>query len=399
MKNRILGIILSLLAIGTVSVFMGCGAHEHIYSHPCDTVCDECGSERIVDGHLYDGDCDAFCNKCDGERTAEEHIYSVSCDTECDGCGEKRESDVAHSYESECDRACLLCGTANEKGGHDYSGKYTYNNDATHSSDGTESLRCDNCGFVYETRRAEKTVGHRLDTEGKCEECGWSVPDLSLYKAYESFEGCRKYDVSYYENRDFTCGSIKIGEYKDGVRYRINSRVCEGNVDLRYLRIYRSASENTSGNDGFIDITPIKAELKARHTVEFDIMIGAENEANIYLNGRKQMEDSTDVQFNSFVWYNAGKKRLQAGDSVIVDNFTAGVWYHIAVSIDDAHRTYGVYVDGNPRLINEKYSNGLYPSSDSAIVGLYRITMLKGTVAGDFYLDNIAVYNGEYRAD
>jgi hypothetical protein len=175
--------------------------------------------------------------------------------------------------------------------------------------------------------------------------------------------------------------------------------VCEGNTDLRYLSIFRAESEKALSNDGYLDITPLKAGLDTKHTIEFDIMISPSNDTNIYLTGRKQPDGKDIAYFNQFILYKASSGQLCAGDRVLCENFAKGEWHNIAVTVDDLRRAYDVYVDGELVLSAGRYTDADYPSADSVTVGLYRITMVKGTSLGEFSLDNIAVYNGAYIRD
>ena len=187
-----------------VCLLSGCGMHTHVYENDCDKRCNVCGAEREVYGHLYSGDCDTVCNSCGEVRAAKAHTYTSDCDTVCDCCGEARVANAEHFHEDKCALYCDLCGSEMENGGHNFGKNYKYNYDATHSSNGTESKTCTKCGYVWETRVVENSKGHCFDKDGRCTDCGWSFPDLSLYMAYESFEAIEFYNVSYYTKFNYT---------------------------------------------------------------------------------------------------------------------------------------------------------------------------------------------------
>ena len=382
-----------------VCLLSGCGMHTHVYENDCDKRCNACGAEREVYGHLYSGDCDTVCNSCGEVRAAKAHTYTSDCDTVCDCCGEARVANAEHFHEDKCALYCDLCGSEMENGGHNFGKNYKYNDDATHSSNGTESKTCTKCGYVWETRVVENSMGHCFNGKKECTDCGFKIPTLDSYLVYESFEGCQRYGVNYVGSRgDLTSGTVKIGDYKQGVLLRIASGLTDADTNLRCLELFRAESDNTSGNDGFVDLVPI-GELASKHTVEFDIIVGVGNATNIYVNGRKEPDGSHDVQFNSFVWYKASDRRLYVGGTAIAENFNDGQWHNIAITIDDGNRSYSVYLDGVSVASGVRYTNESYPSADQQRVGLYRITMLKGTSLAEFYLDNLKTYNGEYRGN
>ena len=135
-SNSIVAILLAACMLS------GCGMHTHVYENDCDERCNVCGAERSIYGHRYSGECDSTCNSCGEEREAKEHTYSTDCDTVCDCCGWERVSSVSHAHEDTCAWYCDLCGAELSDGGHNFSKNYTYNNDATHSENGTESKTC-----------------------------------------------------------------------------------------------------------------------------------------------------------------------------------------------------------------------------------------------------------------
>ena len=374
----------------------GCGMHTHVYENECDERCNTCGATRDVYAHRYSGECDSTCNACGEEREAKEHTYSTDCDTVCDCCGFERVSSVSHVHEDPCAWICDLCGSAISDGGHNFSKDYTYNNDATHSTNGTESKVCSRCGYLWETRMAENTAGHSFNTKKVCTECGFAIPNFEDYLIYESFEGRQMYGVSYGGSWYLSRGTVKVGDFKSGVLCNVDTRVSEDDTNLRCLEMFRAESDRTTGNDGLIDLVATW-DTDIRHTLEFDISIGMGNDTNIYVNGRKDPEGAGDIQFNSFVWYKAGDRRLYAGSIAIAEGFNDGEWHNIAITIDDTAGCYDVYLDGVKVANGVRYSNDKYPTADQQRVDLYRITMLKGTSLAAFYLDNLMVYYGEYR--
>ena len=98
-----------------------------------------------------------ICSRCgdsytDGNIGATGHTYTVT--TVLATCG-------TNGYDLHTCSACGYSYRDNETtatGEHSY-GKYIYNNDATTSSDGTETAKCDNCG-AENTRTAEGTKLH-----------------------------------------------------------------------------------------------------------------------------------------------------------------------------------------------------------------------------------------------
>ena len=389
-SNSIVAILLAACMLS------GCGMHTHVYENECDERCDICGAERSIYGHRYSGECDSTCNACGEEREAKEHTYSTDCDTVCDCCGWERVSSVSHAHEDTCAWYCDLCGAELSDGGHNFSKNYTYNNDATHSSNGTESKTCSKCGFVWETRAVENTAGHSFNSKKECTECGFAIPNFEDYLIYESFEGRQKYGVSYGGSGYLSKGTVKLGDFKSGVLCNVATRVSEDDTDLRCLEMFRAESDNTSGNDGLVDLVATW-DTDIRHTLEFDISVGVGNATNIYVNGRKEPEGAGNIQFNSFVWYKASDRRLYAGSTAIAENFNDGKWHNIAITVDDNAGCYDVYLDGVRVANGVRYTNENYPSAAQQRVDLYRITMLKGTSMAAFYLDNLTVYYGEYR--
>ncbi len=377
----------------------GCGMHTHVYETDCDGRCNTCGAERTTNGHRYSGDCDSTCNECGEEREAKEHTYSTDCDTVCDCCGFGRVASAQHVHVDKCAWHCDLCFSEISDGGHNFSKDYTYNNDATHLANGTESKKCTRCGYVWETRAAEKTAGHSFNNKKECTECGFKIPELEQYLIYESFEGKPRYGVDYggsYSGGGYSKGTVKVGDFKSGVLCRVATRVSEGDTDLRCLEMFRAESDRASGNDGLIDLVTV-GEMDTKHTLEFDISVGGGNDTNIYVNGRKQPDGSGEIQFNSFVWYKASDKRLYVGGTAIAEEFNDGKWHNIAITIDDSARCYDVYLDGVKVVSGVRYTNESYPSAAQQRVDLYRITMLKGTSMAAFSLDNLMLYYGDYR--
>lgn len=418
----------------------------HEYSYACDVSCNVCGGIREAEEHTYSGGCDRVCNVCgDDERAVtDEHSFVSNCDTQCNVCGEKTEPAANHSYSSACDVDCDACGevrtnvqhswgawrsngdaTCEEDGtktrkcsvcktletdievgsatGHYYLGSdgYSFNNDATHLKDGTESRKCYLCDNPDGTRPAIGTAGHCFDKNGKCKECGWYVPDLSAYMVYGSFEEYQYKNQSFYSviDRTKTTGMITAETRKTGVTYTIVSRGNPADSNLRALKIERAASQNETGNDTIVDVAPTYVgRLTAKHVIEFEIMIGSGNGTNIYLNGRKEKSGSSAV-FNQFVWYNDAYKSVLIGNTTLVDGVEDNVWYRIALAIDDEAKTYDIYVEGVKALSGISYvKSAEYYSFSECAVGCYRFTANKGKGAVEFYLDNITVYNGEYRA-
>lgn len=417
---------------------------EHVYGFVCDTSCDVCGFIREAEEHTYSGKCDLSCNVCgDSERAnADEHEYSADCDTECGVCGEKRVTAVDHEYTNDCDaycnncnalrvnvshswsdwkskgdatctedgtkyRRCAICkaeDTVIDKGtatGHYYLGStgYTFNNDATHAKDGTESRICFLCEQKADTRTAPGTAGHSFGKDGKCKECGFSTPALSAYMAYESFEELQKLNQSFVAAIDLnkTTGKITVETKKTGVTYTIVSRGGLYDSNIRALKIARAASNNESGNDTVFDVAPFNsAVITAKHVIEFDIMIGSGNATNIYLNGRKEKNGS--AVFNQFVWYNDARKSVYIGNVEAVKDVPDDQWVTVALAIDDEAKTYDIYLEGELAVSGLPYVKaGEYYSFSECKPGCYRITANKGTGAVEFYLDNVVLYNGEYR--
>lgn len=416
---------------------------EHEYGFECDSDCDICGFERTAAAHTYSGECDRTCNVCgDPERTVtEEHTYAYDCDTDCDVCGEKRVATAEHTYSGACDPDCNGCGfvrgelqhswsawksrgdaTCTEDGtksrkcsvckaeelavdegtatGHYFLGStgYTFNNDATHSKDGTESKRCYLCDYAEDTRTATGTRGHCFDKDGKCKECGFVTPALGAYMTYESFEEYQKLNQSFSLNsgKGTNIGTVKAETKKTGVSYTIVQRGYLNDSNIRALKISRAASNNESGNDTVVDISPRSASaLSSKHVIEFDIMIGADNATNIYLNGRKEKNGS--AVFNQFVWYNDARKSVYIGTFEAVQGVKDGEWFSVAIEIDDEAKTYTIYAEGERVPYTFDYVKASeYYSFSECVVGCYRFTANKGKNAVEFYLDNVKLYNGEY---
>ena len=426
-----------------------CGAvrtvNGHTYSYDCDTKCNFCTFVREAEEHTYSGDCDKTCNVCSEEREINgNHTYSADCDAECNVCGETRTANGAHLFTADCDATCNNCGlkrtnvqdhnwrkkvtvvqrrtctddeivkktcldceheeleVRNKAFGHDYdpTAPYVFNNDATHTKDGTESQYCIYGDGSRNQRPAPGTAGHCFDSTGKCKECGWIAPVITNSTVYESFESYNKLNQTYTSTvfNANSKGNVKAETSKLGVTYTVVSR---GNVygqNIRALKIAREASANESGNDALVDAVPTTSvPLTAKHVVEFEIMIGSSNGSNIYLNGRKEKGGS--AVFNQFVWYNDAYKSVLIGNTTLVEGVEDNQWYKIALAIDDEEKTYDIYVEGVKVLSGIEYVKAdSYYSHSEAVAGCYRFTANKGTAAVEFYLDNISVYNGEYAA-
>lgn len=413
------------------------GGHE--YSFVCDVTCDICGGVREAEAHSYSAECDDSCNVCGELREIEtEHSYAADCSTHCGVCGDVRADSVAHTYSDNCDADCDVCletrtninhrwsawesnndatcdkdGTKTRKCslckledidtdvgtafGHWYpSSEYVYNNDATHTKDGTESIRCYLCNYAKSTRTSVGSAGHSFNADGECTECGWSAPDLSAYMTYESFEAYNKANGAFVNSSSNSITVANVGvSVKDGVTYTVVKRSGIGYSNIRALKVARAASQTTSNNDPAVNVVP-SGKSSAKHVIEFDIMIGASNGSNIYFKGRKNQ--GTTAIFNEFVWYNDADKSVRIGDTIVEKGVADGEWYSIAIAIDDEAKTYEIYVEGQlvPKVIS--YENSDYYSHSEMAVGLYRFTSESGKTAVEFYVDNIAVYNGEYRA-
>ena len=393
---------------------------DHVYGYVCDTVCDECGTVREAEkDHTYSGDCDEYCNVCEWQReSATEHTYTADCDPTCEICYENRTAPVQHALSewtsdrnATCEqdgtksRSCPQCtaietvtdaGTAK---GHQYPAGdgYTYNNDATHLKDGTESKRCLTCQKSAGSRTATGTAGHTFDTNGKCTGCGWHAPDLSAYMVYESFEEYQYKNSAFTvsSDGDFSVGNVKTYA-KIGVTYTAvvrGSGLAEQN--LRALKIARSTSKTTSGNEADVDIIP-SGVLTSKHVITFDIKISDTHGADIIICGAKTVGGNTT--FNELVRYDAKNEQVIVCGIAVEKGGVTGSWHSIAIEIDDANRTFAIYIEGELIAGNLPYTDTSYPTSSSA-VSFYRITASEGPSAVEFYLDNITVYNGAYRAN
>lgn len=420
--------------------------NNHTYKTECATECTVCDFKRVSSVfHAYSGDCDEFCNSCEEQRTADpDHGYASDCDLECDVCGVTRVATGEHSYENDCQPSCSLCGeertgvehewtndrvvsdadcTQNETRrrecdecgtvqeyevedsalGHrfDDTADYVYNNDATHTNDGTESQKCLFCEYKRNTRPALGTAGHSFDQNGKCSECDLRIPQLDDYVVFENFETYNKLDQSFSvtpENGK-TQGSIKAETTKPGVKYAVISKWWLGSIDIRALKITRDASETETGNDAIVDVIPSgSATLSSKHVIEFDIMIGSNNAADIYFDGIKQISGS-DAVSNRLVWYNDATESVLIGNIPLVSGIEDDQWFTVALAIDDEAKTYDIYVEGFMALSGIPYvnTNGYYSHSEVTL-GCYRFAANEGTEAAEFYLDNVVVYNGNYRA-
>ena len=78
-----------------------------------------------------------------------------------------------HVYDGDCDVDCNECGEVRAAGAHTFTDKYVYNNDATHTADGTKTIACDVCNrkgnatVVAEGTRL--TDAHTFEGEWKCD--------------------------------------------------------------------------------------------------------------------------------------------------------------------------------------------------------------------------------------
>lgn len=166
----------------------------------------------------------------------------------------------------------------------------------------------------------------------------------------------------------------------------------EGATTARALRIYRAANSGTS-NDSFINVSPTASKLEESYVLEFDVYVTADNATTFSVNARKNYEGNG--VFNEMLRYEHKTKSFVAvgggGDSFAASTNT---WYTIAIVINDEACTYDLYIDGYLKVKDVAYTNSTFPKQSEASIDLYRITMPSGNEVSEFYLDNIAVYNG-----
>ena len=212
---------------------------------------------------------------------------------------------------------------------------------------------------------------------------------------YESFEEYQYKNSQFFlsEKSSFAVGSVKTysnASYTVCVR---GSGLAEQN--LRVLKIARNSSSDPSGNEAKVELIP-NGTLSSKHVIEFDIKISEANGADIVISGVKTV-DGTDT-YNELVRYDSKNEQVIVCGFPAVKGGIDGSWYKVSIEIDDSARTIAIYVDGAYVAGGIPYTASDYPDSTTA-VSFYRITAAAGKAAVEFYLDNIVVYNGAYRAN
>ena len=128
-------------------------AHDHVYDHACDAICNICPLERSVPDHVYDNACDVACNVCGAERTVTDHVYDNACDAHCNECDAMR-TVPDHIYDNVCDADCNVCGATRTVPDHIY--------------DNACDANCNECGAIRPVY--EHVYDHSCDTD--CNICG-----------------------------------------------------------------------------------------------------------------------------------------------------------------------------------------------------------------------------------
>lgn len=147
----------------------------HIYDNNCDTDCNRCNTERTITHRYFPATCTEprICSVCgieSGDPLGHNYVWlndrDESCGVdgikheECTLCRNIRSSETVipatnkHIYDNDCDTSCNICGLT--RTAEHIFGDYIYNNDATYTSDGTQTRTCSVCGWA-ETVTAEGT--------------------------------------------------------------------------------------------------------------------------------------------------------------------------------------------------------------------------------------------------
>lgn len=128
----------------------------HLFENACQTACD-CGFTREIT-HNYSPSYDSEyhferCTVCGYRINLIPHRFENDCDPDCGDCEHTRQ--IKHEYDNDCDSNCNICNK--ERAVSHRFGDFVYNNDATESSDGTQTRTCTECGYA-ETFIAEGTM-------------------------------------------------------------------------------------------------------------------------------------------------------------------------------------------------------------------------------------------------
>ena len=311
---------------------------KHSYDNDCDTVCNKCSIERVVNPHTYDNDCDITCNTCQKVREVGEHKYDNACDTICNVCQSIREvephkyyavyladgsihwlecaicehkKDVGeHTYSNSCDTTCNICQSLRETEPHKYDDAcdescnicgsirtimHDYD-DATCKAPKT----CKVCGATSGTKLSHKSDSGTVTKKATCTAIGAKTYKCTLCEEVIKTEAivkiAHKYDSGKVTKaatckstgvKAYTCSVCKGKKTETIVKSKTHSYVAATCTKAKTCKYCGKTSGKKIGHK-YIDVCDTKCNVcKAKRTAPHKYSNACDSKCNICKTKRK----------------------------------------------------------------------------------------------------------------
>ena len=196
---------------------------------------------------------------------------------------------TAHEYDSNKDADCNHCGATREvaDGGCDKHvfGEYTFNNDASCTSTGTEMAFCIYCG-MFDIRNVEgKAPGHKYDNDcdADCNECGKERDVDHTYKKYKTTDATTsKNGKKYYECS--VCGATKTSTiYKVSEVYLSTTEYAyNGETKKPSVKVYDSKGKKLTEGEDYKISRPSSSKKIGKYKIKVTFMGDYTGTKNLY---------------------------------------------------------------------------------------------------------------------